>query len=300
MILAVDVSIEHCFITLLPNFAQTKLITLLQKTCSTLYHLYLLIYYTILPLYHGPILRHTRRRLLRFSDVFRERTRTDALCIRRRLHRPKSESANGELLSPALRLKPIAKEFAQMYSSLDSSHHTYSNSTSFPQYIDAQPQIINSIEFTDLTRPQMEDRRRRRSHTTQDKESISNMRIVSTYNKPPLSLGYNYLSLPLQRRRAQNRASQRAFRERKEKHVQHLEHELEELENKHRTLEKSYTDLDSTHAQLKQEVKQLRSELESVKSSREGSIAEPSTQSQFYDPFASDGFFGNGTADVRF
>lgn len=167
-----------------------------------------------------------------------------------------------------------------MYSSLDNSHSTYSSSASFPQYVDSQPQIINSIEFTDLTRPQMEDRRRRRSHTTQDKESISNMRI---------------------RRRAQNRASQRAFRERKEKHVQHLEHELEELENKHRTLEKSYTDLDSTHAQLKQEVKHLRSELESVKSSREGSISEPTTQSsQYFDPFASDGFFGNGTADVRF
>ncbi|KAK0515933.1 hypothetical protein JMJ35_001967 [Cladonia borealis] len=168
-----------------------------------------------------------------------------------------------------------------MYSSLDNSYHSYSSSASFPQYVDSQPQIINSIEFTDLTRPQMEDRRRRRSHTTQDKESISNMRI---------------------RRRAQNRASQRAFRERKEKHVQHLEHELEELESKHRTLEKSYTDLDSTHAQLKQEVKQLRSELESVKSSREGSISEPSTQSssQYFDPFASDGFFGNGTADVRF
>lgn len=126
------------------------------------------------------------------------------------------------------------------------------------------------------------------------------MRIVSTYNKPPLASVTITYPLPLQRRRAQNRASQRAFRERKEKHVQHLEHELEELENKHRTLEKSYTDLDSTHAQLKQEVKQLRSELESVKSSREGSISEPTTQSQYFDPFASDGFFGNGTADVRF
>ncbi|KAL2052238.1 hypothetical protein ABVK25_007397 [Lepraria finkii] len=165
-----------------------------------------------------------------------------------------------------------------MYSSLDNHHHSYSSSATYPQYVDPQPQIINSIEFTDLTQPQIEDRRRRRSHTTQDKESISNMRI---------------------RRRAQNRASQRAFRERKEKHVQHLEHELEELETKHRTLEKSYTDLDSTHAQLKQEVKQLRKELDSVKSSREGSINEPITQSQYFDPFASDGFFGNGT-DARF
>lgn len=166
------------------TIAHTKLIILLQKTCSTLYHLHSSTYFTILPLYYESILRHARRRLLRISDVFRERTRTDALCIRRCLHRPESESANGELKSRAP-LKPIAKEFAQMYSSLDNSHSTYSSSASFPQYVDSQPQIINSIEFTDLTRPQMEDRRRRRSHTTQDKESISNMRIVSTSLQDP-------------------------------------------------------------------------------------------------------------------
>lgn len=101
-----------------------------------------------------------------------------------------------------------------------------------------------------------------------------------------------------QRRRAQNRASQRAFRERKEKHVQHLEHELEELESRHRTLARSYTDLDSSAAKLKQEVKQLRSELESAKGSGEegSSNNEPSPQSpNYFDPFASDGFFSNGT-----
>ena len=103
-----------------------------------------------------------------------------------------------------------------------------------------------------------------------------------------------------QRRRAQNRASQRAFRERKEKHVQHLEHELEELETKHRDLSRSYSDLDRTHAQLKQEVKQLRSELESVKSSREGSVNENTQSNNFFDPFSSDSnLFGSGT-EVRF
>lgn len=98
-----------------------------------------------------------------------------------------------------------------------------------------------------------------------------------------------------QRRRAQNRASQRAFRERKEKHVQHLEHELEELEKKHRDLAKSYTDLDSTHGKLKWEAKQLKAELESLKSSRESSIASMK-QEDYFDPFASDTFFGTGTA----
>ena len=206
--LAVEVSKEHRSIRLLPNFTQTKLLTLLQKTCSTLYHPYSLNYFTILLLCHGSILRHTRPGLLRVSHVFRERTRTDALRIRRRLHRPESESANGELKSCAP-LKPIAKRFAQMYSSLNDSHHTYSSSASFPQYIDPQPQIINSIEFTDLTRPQMEDRRRRRSHTTQDKESISNMRIVSTNNKPPLAsvtITYHYPSSAVEHKTAPHNA----------------------------------------------------------------------------------------------
>ena len=67
-----------------------------------------------------------------------------------------------------------------MYSGLDSPYTSYPTSAAIPQYLDAQPQIVNSIEFTDLTRPQIEDRRRRKSQTTQDKEAISNMRIVST------------------------------------------------------------------------------------------------------------------------
>lgn len=147
-------------------------------------------------------------------------------------------------------------------------------------------QLLNSIEFTDLTHPQIEDHRRRRSNTTnpQDKETVSNMRI---------------------RRRAQNRASQRAFRERKEKHVQHLEAELSDLENKHRTLAKSYTDLDSTHALLKHEVKQLKGELEDARTSREGSVnggesGQQATSNNFFDPFASDGFFGAGGVEMGY
>lgn len=81
-----------------------------------------------------------------------------------------------------------------------------------------------------------------------------------------------------------------------------MEHELEELESRHRDLARSYTDLDSTAAKLQQEVKQLRSELETVKGlGDDGSMnKEASQQSQgFFDPFPSDGFFGNGT-DLAF
>lgn len=148
----------------------------------------------------------------------------------------------------------------------------------------------------DLTVPQHENRRRRRSAIGQDKEAVSSMRIVSVLpsllrcdaplhpSKPRTNSGF------LQRRRAQNRASQRAFRERKEKHVQRLEQQLEDLETKHRELTKSYTDLDSTHDKLQREAKQLREELDLFKSSKEHSlmgIMEPT----LFDPFTTDGLF---------
>ncbi|KAL9604753.1 MAG: hypothetical protein Q9179_001728 [Wetmoreana sp. 5 TL-2023] len=107
-----------------------------------------------------------------------------------------------------------------------------------------QAAILSSVEFTDLTAPVHEDRRRRKSTTLQDKQAISNMRI---------------------RRRAQNRASQRAFRERKERHVQHLEHELEALESKHRDLQKSHSSLGEAKNRLQAEVEQLRNEIKTLR-----------------------------------
>ena len=58
------------------------------------------------------------------------------------------------------------------------------------QYLQHQRQqqqdILNSVEFTDLTAPVHEDRRRRKSTTLQDKQAISNMRIVRhTHLHPP-------------------------------------------------------------------------------------------------------------------
>ena len=44
----------------------------------------------------------------------------------------------------------------------------------------------------------------------------------------------------MQRRRAQNRASQRAFRERKEQHVKEVEAKLAEVEAKYESLEEKY------------------------------------------------------------
>lgn len=62
-----------------------------------------------------------------------------------------------------------------------------------PQYLARRAQqqqqqaaILASVEFTDLTNPVYEDRRRRKSTTNQEKQAISNMGIVR-YVQPPFT-----------------------------------------------------------------------------------------------------------------
>ncbi|ESZ91113.1 hypothetical protein SBOR_8513 [Sclerotinia borealis F-4128] len=62
------------------------------------------------------------------------------------------------------------------------------------------------------------------------------------------------------RRRAQNRASQRAFRDRKEKHMRELEQRLDELEGRHDNLSRSYESLQVEYSGVKQELDRLRKE----------------------------------------
>jgi len=64
----------------------------------------------------------------------------------------------------------------------------------------------------------------------------------------------------MQRRRAQNRASQRAFRDRKEKHMRDLEQRLAELEGRHSDLSRSYESLQLEYTSVKQELEKLRKE----------------------------------------
>lgn len=54
-----------------------------------------------------------------------------------------------------------------------------------------------------------------------------------------------------QRRRAQNRAAQRAFRERKEKHARDLEAQLSVLTDKYTKLETSYSELNAAYEKLR-------------------------------------------------
>ncbi|KAK2625743.1 hypothetical protein QTJ16_005055 [Diplocarpon rosae] len=59
------------------------------------------------------------------------------------------------------------------------------------------------------------------------------------------------------RRRAQNRASQRAFRDRKEKNMRELEHRLGELEGRHSDLLRSYESLQIEYTSVKQELDKM-------------------------------------------
>ena len=70
---------------------------------------------------------------------------------------------------------------------------------------------------------------------------------VSSSEYPPM----HTLANDEQRRRAQNRAAQRAFRERKEKHARDLEAQLAVLTDKHNKLETSYSELSAAYEKLR-------------------------------------------------
>ena len=72
---------------------------------------------------------------------------------------------------------------------------------------------------------------------------------------PPVEL----TNAALQRRRAQNRAAQRAFRERKEKHARDLEDRLADMTDKYKSLEASHSELSSAHEKLQRTLDLLTS-----------------------------------------
>lgn len=125
------------------------------------------------------------------------------------------------------------------------------------------------VEYTGSSTLDESDRRRRRTSSTtsskESKEAVPNMHLVRTPAPQVHSLTTPTNRYP-QRRRAQNRASQRAFRERKEKHVKGLEHQLEDLHSKHQDLLHSYTRQADEVAKLNSRIAELNSELQTLQS----------------------------------
>jgi AP-1-like factor len=102
-----------------------------------------------------------------------------------------------------------------------------------------------------------EDYDRRRRKNGSEKIVSSHVHSVSVRILPFDSQLANTFQ---QRRRAQNRASQRAFRDRKEKHMRELEQRLGELEGRHTDLSRSYESLQLEYSSVKQELDRLKSD----------------------------------------
>jgi len=151
------------------------------------------------------------------------------------------------------------------------------------------------VEYNNTGTVDQTDRRRRRSGSTaasaKDKETIPNMHL---------------------RRRAQNRASQRAFRERKEKHVKGLERQLEDLHEKHQDLLQSYTRQADEVSKLNGRISELTAELTALRSGPDQSFSEMLMPDKFdkfdkFDAFSahdvlyngSEGYFDKHAADLN-
>jgi len=128
------------------------------------------------------------------------------------------------------------------------------------------------VEYSSAAAIDQTDRRRRRSSSisapaAKDKETVPNMHL---------------------RRRAQNRASQRAFRERKEKHVKGLEHQLEDLHERHQDLLSSYTRQADEVTKLNNRISELTAELNALRSCQDQSFSDMLVTEKFdkFDAFS--------------
>ncbi|KAH7120819.1 hypothetical protein B0J11DRAFT_532654 [Dendryphion nanum] len=81
--------------------------------------------------------------------------------------------------------------------------------------------------------------------------------VEPVYGQPPASAPAERTHTTSGRRRAQNRAAQRAFRERKEKHARDLETQLTALTDRYNKLEVSHTELNAAYEKLRKTIELL-------------------------------------------
>jgi hypothetical protein len=152
-----------------------------------------------------------------------------------------------------------SQSYEQIFHGLGAlDHPLYSYSGPSTGFIVRSPNVSHPMgnEVDDENVLEGSDRRKRRP--SRDKESLSQIHSVRTED----SIRHLHAEQLLQRRRAQNRASQRAFRDRNEKHVKELERRFEELEGKHKTLQQSYSELSGLQDGLRREMEALEAENE--------------------------------------
>lgn len=86
---------------------------------------------------------------------------------------------------------------------------------------------------------------------------------MSTYSKTPEPKGTS-TPAKVQRRREQNRASQRAYRDRKEKQRRDLEGEIDTWKEKHGTLQQSYAAQTAEVSHLLTQIELLNTQIVSL------------------------------------
>ena len=118
--------------------------------------------------------------------------------------------------------------------------------SNFPYNLPLTPQDYSSPEETPFTSP--------RTQTIDLSSSYPESNTSSTGRTHATS----------GRRRAQNRAAQRAFRERKEKHARDLEEQLKAMTDKYRTLEANHAELGAAYEKLRKTVELLATSEEGI------------------------------------
>ncbi|KAK7183105.1 hypothetical protein DPSP01_005951 [Paraphaeosphaeria sporulosa] len=104
--------------------------------------------------------------------------------------------------------------------------------------------------------------------------------VEPVYSHTQMSQQMGQLSAPTERqhttsgrRRAQNRAAQRAFRERKEKHARDLEIQLAALNEKYSKLETSHTELNAAYEKLRKTIELLTQDDDADGDEEEGKLS---------------------------
>jgi hypothetical protein len=105
--------------------------------------------------------------------------------------------------------------------------------------------------------------------TDSDRSPKSNTKMVRWSRASSLDLPN---AAWMQRRRAQNRASQRAFRERKERHVRNLKATLEGIGDKHRKLLETYSQQSEAVTKLKNRIAELNAQIAALSTQSDGAL----------------------------
>jgi len=127
---------------------------------------------------------------------------------------------------------------------------------------DQQPRMIGELPQTVKSEPSDTDHHEKRSHPDDDEDDSQDPKRRESTDKVPKKPGRKPLTNePTSKRKAQNRAAQRAFRERKEQHLKDLETKVEELTQASEQANHENTKLRAQVDQMTTELKQYKQRL---------------------------------------